>query len=65
MTASERLGVFQFHPPKKKFDKKYGLQYAQMHIIFDVKHKDFRHKDRLVFLGHVVDSRSTPHINLP
>ena len=48
--------MFQFYPPKTKFEKKDGWQYAPMHMIFDVKHQDLRHKDSLVFGGHVVDS---------
>ena len=38
--ALDRLGLFQLYPPKTKFEKKDGCQYAQMHIVFDVKQKD-------------------------
>ena len=48
--------MFQLYPPKTKFDKKYGWQYAPINMIFDVKQKDLRHKARLVIDGHIVDS---------
>ena len=52
----ERIGVFQFYPPKTKFENKYGWQYTPMHMIFDVKKQRLQHKARLVVGGHVVDS---------
>ena len=30
----EKLGVLQLYLPKIRLEKKYGLQYAPMHIIF-------------------------------
>ena len=48
--------MFQLYPPKTRFWKKDGWQYAPMHLIFGVKHYDLRHKDRLVFGGVFVDS---------
>ena len=41
--------------PKTKFDQKDGCKYALMHMIFDVKQKDLRHKAGLVVGIHVVD----------
>ena len=35
--ALEKLGAFQFYPPKTKFVTKDGCQYALMHMIFGVK----------------------------
>ena len=52
----DRLGTFQLYPPKTKFDKKDGWQYMQMHMIFDLKQQDLRHKTRLVVGVNVVDS---------
>ena len=40
MTALENTDVFQFYPPKTKFENKYGWKYAPMHMLFDVKQKD-------------------------
>ena len=57
MTALERLSLLQLSPPKIKFDKKDGWKYASMHIIFDVKQQDLRHKARIVVGGLVVDSK--------
>ena len=65
MTALERIGVFQIYPPKTKFDKKYGWQFAPMHIVFDMKQHNLRHKARLVVGGQSRTPRSTPHIHLP
>ena len=48
--------MFQLYPPKTKFDNKDGWQYAPMHMMFDVKKQDLRHKSRLVVGGHSVDS---------
>ena len=42
--------------PETKFDNKYGWQYATMHMVFDLKQQDLRHKARLVVGGNVVDS---------
>ena len=56
MILLENLGVFQLYPPKTNFDKKDGWQYTPMHMIFDVKQKELRHKSRIVVGGHVVDS---------
>ena len=53
-TLLERLGMFQFYPPKTMFEKKDGWQYAPMYMIFDVNQKDLQHKARLVVSGHVV-----------
>ena len=56
MMALERLSVFQLYPPKTKFENKDGWKYTPIHMIFNVKQQDLRHKARLVVSGHVVDS---------
>ena len=57
MAEMEKLGVLQFYLPKIRFEKKYGLQYAPMHMIFELKQRDLRHEDRVVVGRHVVDSK--------
>ena len=37
MSALERLGVFQYYPPKTKFENNYGWKWAPMRILFDIK----------------------------
>ena len=44
MMALDKLGVFQFYPPKTNFEKKYGCQYEPMHMVFGVNQQGFRHK---------------------
>ena len=51
MHELERLGGFQYSPPKTKFENK-----ALIRMIFDIKKQDLRHKERLVIGGHVLDS---------
>ena len=50
----EKLNVFKFHSPDKKFDN--NCQYAPLCFVFDVKREDLRQKSRLVLGGHVIDS---------
>ena len=40
--------------------KQQGWQFAPIHMIYDIKQQDLRHKARLVVGGHVVDS--TDHV---
>ena len=56
MGSLERLGVFEYHSGETTFLKSEGWQYAPMHMIFDVKQQDHRHKARYVVGGHLVDS---------
>jgi hypothetical protein len=56
MASLDRLQVFQYMPPNHKCEKSDGWQFAPMHMIFDVKQQDLRHKARLVAGGNVVDS---------
>ena len=56
MTGLQRLNVFEFHAPNYRCEKAEGWQFAPMHMIFDVKQQDLRHKARLVVGGHVIDS---------
>ena len=37
MSALEILGVFQYYPPKTKFEKNDGCQQSPMRMIFDIK----------------------------
>ena len=62
MITLQKLGVFQLYPPKTKFEKKDGWEYAPMHIIFDVKQQDLGHKARIVVGGYFV--QSTEHTTL-
>eukprot|EP00957_Ditylum_brightwellii_P137363 10472438-Ditylum_brightwellii.AAC.1 len=55
MSVLDRLSVFKYHTPDKKFSKEEGWQYASMHMIFNIKH-NLRHKACFVVGGHVVDS---------
>ena len=55
MTVLEKLVLFQFYPPKTKFENKYVWKYAPMHMLFDVNQQDLRHKSRLVVGRHVLD----------
>ena len=52
----EKLGVLKLYPPKNKFEKKDGFQYAPMHMIFDLKQKDLQHKARILVGVNVVNS---------
>ena len=54
MTGLYNLKTFEFHPPNFKLGKDY--QFAPLHMIFDIKNEDLRHKARLVISGHIVDS---------
>jgi hypothetical protein len=54
MTALEKAGVFEFHPPHHQVSKEY--QYCPLRIIFDIKQEDLRRKARMVAGGHVVNS---------
>ena len=56
MNALEQLMVFQHHSPETRFAKAEGWQFAPMHVIFDIKQEDLRHKARLVGGDHVIDS---------
>ena len=51
----KKLNVFEFHPSNHKCHKQQGWSFAPMHMIFDVKREDLRHKSRLVIGGHVID----------
>ena len=57
MKALEKIGVFKLYPPKTKFEKKYGWQYATVHMIFDMKQQDLQHKARLVVGVHAIYSK--------
>jgi len=52
----KKLDVFEFHPSNHKCPKQQGWSFAPMHMIFEVKREDLRHKSRLVIGGHVIDS---------
>eukprot|EP00980_Cylindrotheca_fusiformis_P010182 scaffold2267_cov92-Cylindrotheca_fusiformis.AAC.1 len=54
MDGLERLRVFDFHPPSKRFERSNGWQFAPMHMIFDIK-ADGRYKARLCVGGNVLD----------
>jgi hypothetical protein len=56
MSALDKLNCFRYHGPGKKFAKKEGWQYASVHMIYDIKQADLRHKARLVVGGHMIDS---------
>jgi hypothetical protein len=56
MGSLDRLQVFKYMPSNHKCEKSEGWQYAPMHMIYDIKLQDLRHKARLVAGGHVVDS---------
>jgi hypothetical protein len=56
MSALERLDCFEFVDPSTSFSRAEGWQFAPMHMIFDIKQEDLRHKARFVMGGHVVDS---------
>ena len=56
MGALERLHCFKFMPPNHKLSRKDGWQYAPLHMIFEIKQQDLRHKARFVVGGHVVDA---------
>ena len=56
MEGLERLHVFEYHSPGQLFRRTDGWQFAPMHMIFDLKQQDMRHKARLVVGGHVIDS---------
>jgi hypothetical protein len=56
MTALDRLNVFEYKSPTFVCSKSEGWQFAPMHMIFDIKQQDLRHKARLVCGGHVIDS---------
>jgi len=52
----KKLDVFEFHPSNHKCPKQQGWSFPAMHMIFDVKREDLRHKSRLVIGGHMIDS---------
>ena len=54
MTGLYNLKTFEFHPPNFRLGTSY--QFAPLHMIFDIKKEDLRHKVRLVIGGHIVDS---------
>ena len=56
MTALEKLKFFRYHPPGTSFDKRKGWQFTKIHIIFDIKQQDLRHKARFVVGRHMLDS---------
>ena len=56
MTSLDKLGCFEYHPCDKQFNKANGWQYATVHMIYDVKSQDHRHKARLVVGGHMIDA---------
>ena len=56
MTALEKLNCFCYHSPETKFDKDKGWQFTKIHMIFDIKQQDLRHKARFVDGGHMLDS---------
>ena len=58
MTALKKLKCFKFHPSNTQFSKSNGWQYCPLHMIFDIKQQDMRHKARLVAGGNVIDSSS-------
>jgi Reverse transcriptase (RNA-dependent DNA polymerase) len=58
MDALHRLDCFEFHEPNINFKRSEGWQFASMHMIYDVKQEDLRHKARFVVGGHMVDSTS-------
>jgi hypothetical protein len=58
MDALHRLDCFEFHEPNFNFKRSEGWQFASMHMIYDVKQEDLRHKARFVVGGHMVDSTS-------
>ena len=60
ISALDRLHCFKYHSPGKTFSKQLGWQFAPVHMIYDIKQQDLRHKARLVVGGHVIDS--TKHI---
>ena len=53
MTGLYNLKTFEFHPPNFRLGTSY---LAPLHMIFDIKKKDLRHKATLVIGSHVVDS---------
>ena len=52
MTALQKAGVWEFHPPHTK--PKEGYQYALLRLIFDIKQEDLRRKARMVAGGYVI-----------
>ena len=56
MEALNRLNCFKFMPPNHKLNKQDGWQFAPLHMIFEIKQQDVRHKARFVVGGHVVDA---------
>ena len=56
MDALARLHCFKFMPPNHKLNKSDGWQFAPLHMIFEIKQQDLRHKARFVVGGHVVDA---------
>ena len=51
--CTEKLNVFKFHLPDKKFYNTY--QYAPLRFVFHVKRQDLRRKYLLVLGGHAID----------
>jgi len=56
INSLKTLDVFSFKSASHVCSKSDGWSYAPMHMIFDVKREDLRHKSRLVVGGHVIDS---------
>ena len=56
MTSLDKLSCFEYHGTDKQFNKSNGWQYATIHMIYDIKAEDRRHKARLVVGGHMIDA---------
>ena len=56
MDALERMKWFQYYDDNNKFMDNNSYQYENIRMIFYIKHKDLRHKARLVVGGHMIDS---------
>ena len=56
MSDLDRLGVFQYYPPKTKFENNFSWKWALMRMIFGIKKKYLIYKARLVVGVHVVES---------
>ena len=48
MSALDRLDCFEFVPRTTESSKADGWQFAPMHMIYDIKQEDLRHKARFV-----------------
>ena len=56
MTSLDKLNCFEYYGTDKQFNKSEGWQYATIHMIYDIKTQDHRHKARLVVGGHMIDA---------